>query len=252
MRNLTVNSQANCYELAGNTWANLEKTAQSTKLEPGLYAIRINKGTFSFWGYGDIKEPFVMLWLHGGLFTNLATDVRTTASMMSLNGYNDTVTIRVERTTTLFSFFMDAHKGDNRGDVVVSIIDAQKHVVTLEALGKEKGKYLSHAHDKVWLQNGVQGEGETFILEQTQNGVALACTGGEKGKYLSHAFGKLFLQDGLRGQGEEWIYHDKGDGNVAFECLGKEKGLFLSHAFAKMWLQKGYQGEGELWKQRDA
>jgi hypothetical protein len=120
--------------------------------------------------------------------------------------------------------------------------------ITLEALGAEKGAYLSHALDKVWLQNGVQGEGETFLLESRPNGrVALACTGGEKGKYLSHAFAKLWLQNGVQGEGEEWIMHDKGNGNVAFECLGKEVGLFLSHAFNKMWLQNGYQGEGELW-----
>ena len=64
--------------------------------------------------------------------------------------------------------------------------------ITLKALGKENGKYLSHAFDKVELQHGVQGEGEIFILENLPNGkVALACLGKEKGKYLSHAFDKL-------------------------------------------------------------
>lgn len=123
--------------------------------------------------------------------------------------------------------------------------------ITLEALGKEKGLYLSHALDKVWLQNGVQGLGEVFVLEQRGDRVALACTGGEQGKYLSHAFEKLWLQDGIQGEGEEWIMVDHGNGNVSFNCLGKETGLTLSHAFGKMWLQNGYQGEGELWAMRN-
>ena len=77
--------------------------------------------------------------------------------------------------------------------------------ITLEALGAEKGQYLSHALDRVWLQNGVQGEGEVFVLENLGGDrVALACTGGETGKYLSHAFGRLWLQDGNQGEGEQW------------------------------------------------
>lgn len=125
--------------------------------------------------------------------------------------------------------------------------------ISLEALGAEKGKYLSHAVDKVWLQTGVQGLGEIFILEDLKNGrVALACLGGEEGKYLSHAFDKLWLQDGIKGEGEEWICHYHGDGHLSFECLGAEKGKYLSHAKDKMWLQDGYKGEGELWAEKSA
>ena len=39
--------------------------------------------------------------------------------------------------------------------------------VALACIGGEKGKYLSHAFDKMWLQNGYQGEGELW-LEQFQ------------------------------------------------------------------------------------
>jgi len=77
--------------------------------------------------------------------------------------------------------------------------------ITLEALGGETGKYLSHALDRVWLQNGVQGDGEVFILERLPNNrVALACTGGETGKNLSHAFDRVWLQNGIQGAGELW------------------------------------------------
>ena len=61
--------------------------------------------------------------------------------------------------------------------------------VSFEALGGELGKYLSHAFNKVSLQNGNQGDGEVFVIEEQSNGlIALACIGGESGKYLSHAF----------------------------------------------------------------
>ena len=58
--------------------------------------------------------------------------------------------------------------------------------VSFEALGGELGKYLSHAFNKVSLQNGNQGDGEVFVIEEQSNGlIALACIGGESGKYLS-------------------------------------------------------------------
>ena len=124
MINLTVNSKANCFELPGNTWEKLESISESTVLKPGTYVIRIKTGTFSFWNSGDKKEPFVMLWLHGGNFTNLATGVATSATMESLNGYDDTVTILVKEKTTLYAFFLDSYCADNRGRIVVSVLPA--------------------------------------------------------------------------------------------------------------------------------
>jgi hypothetical protein len=60
--------------------------------------------------------------------------------------------------------------------------------IALQALGAEKGKYLSHALDKVWLQNGIQGEGEEWIChEKNHTDVAFECLGKESGKFLSHA-----------------------------------------------------------------
>lgn len=120
--------------------------------------------------------------------------------------------------------------------------------ITLEALGVETGKYLSHANGTVSLQNEVKGGGEIFTLEHISNGkVALACTSGETGKYLSHASGIVGLNEGYQGAGEEWIYHDKGGNHVAFECAGAEEGLFLSHASNVVGLEDGYQGQEQLW-----
>ena len=78
-------------------------------------------------------------------------------------------------------------------------------MATLGALGAETGKFLSHANNTVFLQNGVQGTGEVWIIEsQPNNLVALACSGAETGKFLSHANNSVFLQNGVQGAGEEW------------------------------------------------
>ena len=124
MTDLTVDSRVNCFELPDNTWENLEMISESITLKPGTYVIRIKPGTFSFWSSGDKKEPFVMLWFHGGRFTNLATEVETSATLESLNGYNDTVTVRVRKDTNLYAFFLDSICADNRGKIVVSILHA--------------------------------------------------------------------------------------------------------------------------------
>ena len=121
MINLTVNSKSNCFELPGNTWEKLESIAASTTLESGVYILRIKTGTYSFWNSGDKKEPCVMIWVHGGKFTNLATKVKTRATLMSLNGYDDLVSIKIKQTTNLYAFFLDSYSADNRGKVILSI-----------------------------------------------------------------------------------------------------------------------------------
>ncbi|MEI7488464.1 MAG: hypothetical protein WCJ72_13855, partial [Chryseobacterium sp.] len=78
-------------------------------------------------------------------------------------------------------------------------------VVLLQAQGKEIGQFLSHGNGDVFLQNGIKGLGEVFILETLSNNrVALKCISKESGLYLSHAFDKLWLQNGIQGEGEEW------------------------------------------------
>lgn len=120
--------------------------------------------------------------------------------------------------------------------------------ITLEALGEERGTYLSHKLDRLELQRKLLGEEEVFSLEYLGGDqVALACLGCEKGKYLSHADGRLSLHKGKPGETELWTKHDRGAGSVAFECFGYNRSLYLSHAFGDLWLQNDYQGEGELW-----
>ena len=74
----------------------------------------------------------------------------------------------------------------------LAVVNGQ--TIALECLGGEKGKYLSHAYNKVWLQNGIQGAGEHWKVELVSSGKwALRALGAENGKYLSHAFAKIWL-----------------------------------------------------------
>lgn len=116
------------------------------------------------------------------------------------------------------------------------------------AMGLEEGMYLSHAFGKIYLQNGINGQGELFIIEHLSNGrVALAACGKEKGKYLSHAYKKVWLQTGIRGQGEEWKLINRWNGSFTLQCYGEEQDLYLSHSNSKIYLKDTYEGEGELW-----
>jgi hypothetical protein len=120
----------------------------------------------------------------------------------------------------------------------------------IEAQGGEAGKVLSHANNSVWLQNGYQGTGELFFVEQiSANTIALACGGGETGQYLSHSGGNVSLVPAFNGPGETWTINNIGSGNISIACAGTETGMFLSHGGGNVWLQTGYQGTGEAWTQ---
>ena len=94
--------------------------------------------------------------------------------------------------------------GSSEGEVFI-LENRPNERVALACTGGEKGKYLSHAFDKLWLQDGIQGKGEEWICHDHGGGnVAFECLGAEKGKYLSHAFDKMWLQNGYQGEGELW------------------------------------------------
>jgi len=103
--------------------ARLKQQAAAVELVPGTYVVRIQSGDFSFWSDGQ-KEPFVLLRISGGEFVNLSTGVKTSETFASLNGYADTLTLKVTKTTTVFAFFLDCIKRDNRGSVMVAFLKA--------------------------------------------------------------------------------------------------------------------------------
>jgi hypothetical protein len=122
---LVVNSKKNCYKLFSQRMAEIQNTGVNTELQPGVYVIRIRKGSFDYI-QGDVNkgEPIVMLWIYGGKFKNLKTNVEVPAGWSTLNGYDDTLTLAVSETATLCAFFFDVEVGDNDGDVTISVIKA--------------------------------------------------------------------------------------------------------------------------------
>ncbi|NEP80641.1 MAG: hypothetical protein F6K17_23685 [Okeania sp. SIO3C4] len=123
MKNLTVDSKKSCL-LVDKAWMeNLQNEAASATVEPGIYVLRIKSGAFSYGG-GMPAEPFVLLWIYGGKFVNLKTNVETTATWSSLNGYDDTMTLEVKETATISALLLDVYEKDNSGEIVVSILDA--------------------------------------------------------------------------------------------------------------------------------
>jgi len=123
MKNLTVDSKKNCL-LVDKAWMeNLQNEAASATLEPGMYVLRIKSGAFSY-GEGMAGEPFVLLWIYGGKFINLKTNVETSATWSSLNGYDDTMTLEVKEKITVSALLLDVYEKDNSGEIVVSILDA--------------------------------------------------------------------------------------------------------------------------------
>ncbi|MGG9959986.1 hypothetical protein [Ferruginibacter sp. SUN106] len=121
-------------------------------------------------------------------------------------------------------------------------------ILKLQAHGGETGKYLSHAHANVYLNDHYGGWGEAWICHILGNNeISIECHGAEKGLYLSHAYGNIGLQNGYQGAGEAWAMHNLGDGKFSLECLGGERGRYLSHAYGNIGLQNGYQGSGEMW-----
>lgn len=121
---LKVHSQQNCYRISLEEMQKIEQEVSvSTQLAAGTYVMRIRSGSFGYTpGNEQSGEPWVMLWLYGGLFKNLKTDQAVPSTWSTLNGYDDTLTLDVLEPTTLCAFFFDTFADDNQGEVVLSVV----------------------------------------------------------------------------------------------------------------------------------
>ena len=122
IQHLTVNSRNNCYSLNDERMKQLQEVAVSKTLEPGVHVVRIKSGAFC---YGSdltpAGEPFVMLWIYGGKVINKKTNIPVTATWSTLNGYHETLTLKVLETATLCAFFFDSYPDDNEGELTLSV-----------------------------------------------------------------------------------------------------------------------------------
>jgi len=123
IQHLTVHSRHNCHLLDDQRMKQLQDTAVSHPLEPGIYVVRIKSGAF---GYGSelfpTGEPMVVFWIYGGTVINKKTRVPVGATWSTLNGYHDSLTLEVRETSTLCAFFFDSYLEDNQGEVTISVV----------------------------------------------------------------------------------------------------------------------------------
>jgi hypothetical protein len=126
MPRLTIDSKENCYVLDEGQLKAVQSGANSITLDPGTYLVRINQGAFSYWKDNTQQlftpEPWVLLWIYGGKFTNKNTGVEVGATWVSLNGYDDVLVLDVAETTTIAGLFLDTYAKDNAGQVTLSIL----------------------------------------------------------------------------------------------------------------------------------
>jgi len=101
--------------------------------------------------------------------------------------------------------------------------------VTIESLGAETGNYLSHTNSKLFLQNGIHGEGELWNIHFLEGGVSFEALGEEEGKFLSYANGKVSLKNGIENNKKLFALAFQYNGNVALHALGEESGKCFSH-----------------------
>ena len=126
-RRLTMDSTTDCYVLDSKRIRTLQTQENTIQLDSGSYVLRINKGEFSCSAKGQIfkPEPWVMLWLHGGKFSNQKTSIDVECSWSSLNGYNDTLTLEVKEPMTVCGLFLEAHEKEHSGQISLSILRDQ-------------------------------------------------------------------------------------------------------------------------------
>lgn len=123
IKTITVHSRHNSYLLSEAQMRQLqEQTAVTKLLEPGTHLVRIKSGAFGYGALAEFSEPIVLLWIHGGKVINRKTDITVMATWSTLNGYDDTLTLEVQETTTLHAFFFDTYRDDNRGEVTLSVV----------------------------------------------------------------------------------------------------------------------------------
>lgn len=122
---LKIDSKDNCFVLSSDQMERLQnEVSVSTVLEPGTNLIKIESGAFSYREGNDVGEPLVLLWIYGGSVINQKTNVPVSATWVSLNGYDDLLTLDGKESTTLCAFFFDTHLNDNNGEVYLSVVGA--------------------------------------------------------------------------------------------------------------------------------
>jgi hypothetical protein len=120
---LKVHSKNNCFVLSPDQMQRIQnEVSVSTVLEPGTNLVKIKSGAFSYREADGVGEPLVLLWIYGGSVVNQKTNVPVSATWVSLNGYDDVLTLDVRESATLCALFFDTHVNDNEGELYLSVV----------------------------------------------------------------------------------------------------------------------------------
>ncbi|MEM8721873.1 MAG: hypothetical protein AAGE84_21680 [Cyanobacteria bacterium P01_G01_bin.39] len=121
---LTVDSQNNCYSLDSQYLSSLKQWDNNfIELEPGNYRLKIQSANASYWSdeqQFDL-EPWALMWLKAGSFITKLTEIETSETWCSLNGFEDEFILEVKSKTTISGLFFDTYKEDNQGQIVIGI-----------------------------------------------------------------------------------------------------------------------------------
>ncbi len=128
---IQVDASSNCYRIP--SWEGIAERAITELLTPGKHRIRLVSGDFSFWSSREIYEPFIcLLFIAAGEYEQEAfkiddTNVSTQATLATLRGVGDELTIDVYKPTNMRAFFIDVDPDPdpNRGSATIMI---QKYV----------------------------------------------------------------------------------------------------------------------------
>lgn len=192
-QSLTIQSQRDCYALDSAQMDRLQDLATTLRLAPGSHTVRIASGTFSYWTDNRLfdPEPWVILWIYGGRFLNLKTQVEVGATWSTLNGYDDRLTLEVQEAATLCALFLDTYIDDNSGQIVLSVSDTE----TLTVDSRENCYLLDEAalNAVQTHANSTQLAPGTYVF-QIEKGVF--CYWSEEPKFAAEPWVMLWIYGG--------------------------------------------------------
>lgn len=124
MVRLTIDGQKDSYPLDPAKLEALQNAKNTTRLDPGIYRIRIQSGDFQYGATENRSfgaEPWVILRIYDGKVINQRTGKTVSCTWSSLNGYSDSLTLQIIEPALVSALFFDTKTRNNRGLVRVSI-----------------------------------------------------------------------------------------------------------------------------------
>lgn len=162
MQLLTIDTKDNCYVIDPNGMNELQQNiASKFTLDKGTYEIKIAGGNYSY-AQSEKAEPFVLLWIYGNngsTFVNQDIGVETGATWMSLNGYQQTLSLEVKEEAVLCVLFFDISNQDNSGSIQLAIKSSTSAEIQEVKVDSKQNCYVLNEE----YLSSLKQEGNNFI-----------------------------------------------------------------------------------------